>query len=277
VFLDSGTQNRLGFLQTAEQREFQRTTVIREMAHQWLEHLVGGKTYHDQWLWDGGADFAASMFLRHFEPKDLNEFRDIRRKWLLSKNSSGYRPVDAGPVWLSGQLNEYNEKGNSMFVNRYKGGYIMEMLRMLMYDPKLKNPNARFIAMMHEFTSTFAGKNASTEDFRMIAEKHAGKSMEWFFEQWVYGSETPEYDFSYQLSNAEGGQTELTMTLTQSKVSDTFRMQLPLYAVVNGEPQYLALIGITGTKPLKTSIRLPVRPEKVVLDPERNILAEIRQ
>jgi hypothetical protein len=277
VFLDSGTQNRLGFLRTAEQREYQRTTVIHEMAHQWFAHTVGGRTYHDQWIWDGGADFAASMYLRQFESKELNEFRDIRRKWLLSKNSSGYRPVDAGPMWLSTQLNEYNEKSNASFVNMYKGGYVMEMIRVLMYDPKLKNPNARFMAMMHEFTSTFAGQNASTEDFQEIVQKHAGMPMDWFFEQWVYGSQTPVYDFSYQLSNAEGGQTELTISLTQSAVADSFKMQLPLYVVINGQQQYLGLIGVTGTKPIKTSLKLPVRPEKVLLDPERSILAEIRQ
>lgn len=32
-----------------------------------------------------------------------------------------------------------------------------------------------------------------------------------------------------------------------------------------------------GTKPLKTSVKLPVRPEKVLLDPNRSILAEIHQ
>ncbi len=277
VFLDSGTQNKLGFLRTAEQREFQRTTVVHEMAHQWLEHMVGGRTYHDQWLWDGGADFVTSMYLRQFDPKALGEFRDIRRKWLLSKSPAGYRPVDAGPMCLGGQLNEYDAKTNSVYLNQFKGGYVMEMIRVLMFDPKLKNPNARFIAMMHEFTSTFAGQNVSTEDFRKIVEKHAGMSMEWFFEQWVYGSQTPVYDFSYQLSGADGGQTEVTLSLTQSAVSDSFKMQLPLYAVVNGQQQYLGLIGVSGTKPLKTSLKLPMRPEKVVLDPERSILAEIRQ
>jgi hypothetical protein len=277
VFLDNGTQNRLGFLRTAEQREVQKTTVAHEMAHQWLEHLVGGKTYHDQWLWDGGADFATSMYLRQFDPKALSEYRDIRRKWLLSRTSAGYRPVDAGPIWLGGQLNEYNEKMNSFYLNLYKGGYVLEMIRVLLYDPKLKNPNARFIAMMHEFSSTFAGRNASTGEFQKIVEKHAGIPMDWFFEQWVYGSQTPVYDFSYQLNNVEGGQTEVAITLSQSAVADSFRMQLPLYVVVNGQQQYLGLIGVTGTKPMKTSLKLPVRPEKVLLDPERSILAEIRQ
>ncbi len=54
-------------------------------------------------------------------------------------------------------------------------------------------------------------------------------------------------------------------------------MELPLYLTLKGEQQYLGRIGVTGTKPLKTSIKLPMRPEKVVLDPNRSILAEIHQ
>lgn len=129
TFLDATTQNRLGYHQTAELREFYKNTGIHAIAHQWWEHLVGGRTYHDQWIWAGGGDFALSMYLRQFEPQELNNYRDIRRKWLLSKNSSGYRPVDAGPVWLNDQLDEYNERNNSLHVIPYKGGYIMEMLR----------------------------------------------------------------------------------------------------------------------------------------------------
>lgn len=34
---------------------------------------------------------------------------------------------------------------------------------------------------------------------------------------------------------------------------------------------------VTGTKPAKRSVKLPVRPEKIVLDPDRSILAEIHQ
>jgi aminopeptidase N len=276
-FLDSTIKNQLGMLESGEQREFQLTVAIQEMAHQWLEHLVGGKTYRDQWLWDGGADFACLMYLRQFEPSELDSFRDIRRKWLLSKNSLGYRPVDAGPVWLNSQLDEYNAETNSVYVNRYKGSYIMEMIRVLMYNSKLTNPDGRFIVMMRDFTSTYAGQNASTQDFQRVVEKHVGISMQWFFDQWVYGSETPAYDFSYRLSDAEDGHTKLSMSITQSGVSDSFRMQLPLYVVINGERRYLGLLDVAGTKPLNTDLTLRVRPDKVILDPDRSILAEINQ
>jgi hypothetical protein len=276
-FLDSTIKNQLGLLQTAEQREYQRTVAIQGMAYQWFEHLVNGKTYRDQWLRDGGVDFASLMYLRQFEPSELDGFWNIRRKWLLSKNSLGYRPVDAGPIWLNSQLNEYNAEGNSGYVNRYKGGYILEMLRVLMYDPKLDNPDARFITMMRDFTSTYAGQNVSTQDFQRIVEKHIGKSMQWFFDQWVYGSETPTYDFGYQFSDAEDGNTKLSISLTQSDVSESFHMQLPLYVVLDGERRYLGLLGVTGTKPLSTSVSLRKRPEKALLDPDRSILAEIHQ
>jgi hypothetical protein len=276
-FLDSTIKNQLGLLRTAEEREFQRTVAVRELAHQWFEHLLSGRTYHDQWLRDGGADFASLMYLRQFEPSELNSFWDIRRKWLLSKNSLGYRPVDAGPVWLNSQLDEYNAESNSGYVNRYKGGYILEMLRVLMYDAKLTNPDARFITMMRDFTSTYAGQTVSTRDFQRMVEKHEGKSMQWFFNQWVYGSETPTYDFSYQLADTEKGYTELSISLTQSCVSDLFQMQLPLYVVINGVRRYLGLLAVTGTQPLTTKLTLRKRPEKVLLDPDRSILAEIHQ
>jgi hypothetical protein len=275
--LDTTTQNNLGMQSSGEQRESSKVPGVREMAHQWLEHLVGGKTYHDQWICEGGSDFATLMYLRQFESKDVNNFIDIRRKWLLSKNPSGYRPVDAGPAWLNAQLNKWDEAFTSMYVTLYKGGYIMEMLRMIMYDPKLKNPDGRFIAMMHDFTATYAGQNASTEDFRRIVEKHIGQPMDWFFNEWVYGSETPTYDFSYQLANADAGQTELSVSITQSGVSESFRMKLPVYAVINGEKKFLGLVETKGTQPVKTSVKLPVRPEKILLDPDRSILAEIRQ
>jgi hypothetical protein len=277
VFLDSTTRNALGLSDFREQREFYQTVAIHEMAHQWCGHLVGWKTYHDQWLSEGIADFAAGSYLRYFMPQEVNTFWNIRRTTLLQKNTLGYRPAEVGPVWLNPQLNEYNGWGNSQAMIYYKGGYVMEMLRALMYDPKLKEPNGRFIAMMREFTKTFAGQNASTEDFRKIVDKHNGRSMEWFFNQWVYGTHIPTYDFKYELKDAGGGQTEVVISLTQSDVPDNFYMQLPLYISSGGKLEHVGLVGVTGTRPLNTSFKLSGKPDKVLLDPERSVFADIRQ
>jgi hypothetical protein len=273
--LDATTRNSLGLSRSGEAREFYNIVAIHEMAHQWWGHLVGWKTYHDQWLSEGIAEFASSYYLRQFEPKQVDSYWSLKRDWLLRKNPSGYRPVDAGPLWLNAQLDDRNENSSGLIY--YKGAYVMEMLRTLMYDRESKNPDTRFIAMMHDFVTAYAAKNASTDDFRQIVEKHTGSSMEWFFNEWIYGMGVPRYDFSYQLTDAGGGQTNLAMTITQSNVPESFRMQLPMYAVINGENRYMGLIGVTGNKPATSSIKLPVRPEKIMIDPNHSILAEIHQ
>jgi hypothetical protein len=273
VFLDTTTRNSLGLEDRGENREFYSLVHVHEMAHQWWGHLVGWKTYHDQWLSEGIADFASYLYLRQFEPKRVSSYWSVRRNYLLSNTPGGYRPTAVGSIWMNAQLRQwYTSK-----LIYYKGSYIMEMLRVMMYDPKSQNPDARFIAMMRDFSATFAGRNAATEDFKKVVEKHMAKPMDWFFDQWVYGTATPKYNFSYQLSDAGGGQTDLSMTITQSEVPESFRMDLPLYAVISGQPKYLGTVAVSGNKPIKTSTKLPLKPEAILLDPFNSILAEIQQ
>jgi hypothetical protein len=272
--LDATTRNSLGLQDSGAEREFYSIVAVHEMAHQWWGHLVGWKTYHDQWLSEGLAEHASALYLRQFEPKKWNTYWDLRRTWLLSKNASGYRPVDAGPIWLNDQLNDRNQGGNAGLIY-YKGTYILEMLRAIMYDTK--NTDGRFLTMMRDFAKTYSGQNASTENFQRIVEKHMGESMEWFFNQWVYGTDIPTYDFKYQLSDAGDGQTQLSMTITQSGVSEAFQMRLPVHGVINGSSRHMGTIQVVGTKPYTVNAKLPVRPEKIILDAERSILADIRQ
>jgi Peptidase family M1 domain len=275
--LDSTTRQSLRLQNAPEAREFYNIVAVHEMAHQWWGHLVGWMTYHDQWLSEGMAEFSASLYLRQFEPKKLDSFWDLKRKWLLSKDAEGHRPVDVGPIWLGAQLPSYHEPELYRILVYDKGAYVLEMLRTLMRDPTSKNPDARFIATMHDFTSTYAGKNASTQDFQRMVEKHMGRSMDWFFNEWVYGTETPHYDFKYSLTDAGGGKTRLQMSVTQSGVSDSFRMEVPVDALVNGRTIRLGLMGVQGSRTATGSLVLPVRPNRVVLDAGRSILCTLRQ
>jgi hypothetical protein len=275
--LDSTTRQSLHLQDSGEAREFYNLVAIHEMAHQWWGHLVGWKTYHDQWLSEGFAEFSAALYLKQFEPKKWDSFWELKRKWLLSKNRAGYRPVDVGPLWLNEQLNEQVESNNAMYLTYFKGAYILEMLRVLMEDPSSKVPDARFIGMMRDLTSTYAGKNASTEDFRRIVEKHISEPMDWSFNEWVYGTEVPHYDFKYQITPGEGGKTVLHISLTQSEVSDSFEMRVPFYATVNGQARRLGFIKIRGASTFSGQLALAFRPEKVTLDEFHSILCTIRQ
>src|SRR6185295_19922016 len=56
--------------------DFFRYVGPHEIAHQWWGHLVGWKSYHDQWMSEGFAEFSTSLFVQ-IALKSDQKFRDF--------------------------------------------------------------------------------------------------------------------------------------------------------------------------------------------------------
>jgi len=193
---------------------FVREVTPHEVAHQWWGHAVTWASYHDQWLSEGFAEFSAGLFMQQAMgkgwQKDYIDFWDRLRKRILEKNNWGVAPNDAGPLWMGLRLVSPRSENAYQNVTYPKGAYILSMLRSMMYDPGQKDGDAAFIAMMHDFVESHRDKAATTESFKAIADKHMTKlmdlgkngRMDWFFSEWVYGTQVPKYQFEYQTSPA---------------------------------------------------------------------------
>src|SRR5262249_3868412 len=133
-----------------------------------------------------------------------------------------------------------------------KGGFILHMLRMLMFDKA--TGDQRFATMMQDFIKTHYNQNVSTLDFQRTVEKHMTKEMnlegngkmDWFFRQWVYGTALPSYKFDYSLDPATDGKVKLRFKITQSNVDDAFVMRLPVYVDFEGNLQRLGTVPVAG-------------------------------
>ena len=163
-----------------------------------------------------------------------------------------------------------------------KGGYVLHMIRYLMQDQQTGDKD--FIAMMHDFTSTYANQNATSEDFMGMVEKHmkpqmdldGNKQMRWFFAQFVYGSEVGSYHLDYKLTNEAEGKVVLTAKVTQSGVGSGFRVRIPVYGDLGfpGGPVKLVNIGVMGNSTTKeVKIVLPQRPKKILFNYNFDVLA----
>jgi hypothetical protein len=53
--------------------------------------------------------------------------------------------------------------------------------------------------------------------------------MKWFFDEYVYGTALPSYQFSYSFDNSPEGDTVLSFKLSQANVDEHFRMLVPIY------------------------------------------------
>ncbi len=261
---------------------FWRYVAPHEIAHQWWGHMVGWDSYHDQWMSEGFAEFSASLYVqyvRHDVAKFI-EFWEDQRKLIIeaSPRTMGKKPYTVGPVTQGYRLNNAKTGNVARAMIYPKGAFILHMIRMMMYDRQTQD--ARFKAMMTDFIKTNFNKDISTENFKQVVEKHMTKSMDlegnhtmdWFFNEYVYGTEMPRYQFTYEFGSANG-KTTFTGHLTQSEVSDSFEMVLPIYADFGKGWVRLGTIPVKGntTADIK-DIPLPEQPKRMAICAMEDVL-----
>jgi hypothetical protein len=265
---------------------FVQEVTPHEVAHQWFGHGVGWASYHDLWLSEGFAEFSAGLFLQQAVgkkwEKDYIDFWERQRVRILEKNNFGVSPNDAGPLWLGLRLNSPRSAQAYQGDTYSKGAYVLLMLRSLMYADHgpADNRDQAFIDMMHDFMESHHDSPASTESFKAIAEKHMTKQMDlqqngrldWFFNEWVYGTQVPRYSFKYELQPADGGKVKVHAELKQSEVDDHFAMFVPVFADFGNGMVRLGQMGVIGNSTRAVDFILDRQPKKVALNSYKDIL-----
>jgi len=144
-----------------------------------------------------------------------------------------------------------------------KGAFILHMIRQMMWSPR--DGDQRFIEAMHDFTATYRLQAATTEDFKAMIEKHMSPamdiqrnhSMDWFFDEYVYGTDLPTYHLEHQITQNADAST-VHFKLSQSGVPSTFRMVVPFYLeFTDGRIVRWASATITGDSTIDQSAPLP--------------------
>jgi hypothetical protein len=260
-------------------------------SRQWWGALVSPASFHDLWLVRGLANFSAALY-----DEAVGDKQSMRQHWsaaqlsLMRQDSLGLKVREAPAVWFGPMADIHSSKGTaggasydtlvSGALLNGKGGFIIQMLRELMHDAETGDRD--FIAMLRDFTSTYAGRSASTEDFRAIVERHMKPSMvmdnrrnmEWYFNEWVFGNEIPSYRLDYSVAPAGAGTYRLAGTLTQSGVSEAFRMRARVYVRLSNQTMRAVQVGIAGSHSAQFEMRLPADPKEVLLNAENDVLTE---
>jgi hypothetical protein len=285
-FYDSTVRHFLGL--DFSDNIYWKVVTPHEVAHQWWGQTVGFNSYRDQWMSEGFADFSASLFLQSAYgkngQKEFINFWNEERKSLTEKNSDGFRAIDVGPVTL-GYRSSNSKTGNIATHLIYpKGAYILHMIRMMMWDRQDGDQN--FKELMQDFVKTYTGRPATTEDFKAIVEKHMNAqmksfgdgSMDWFFNEYVYGTALPSYRLDLANFDADGnGNMVFSVKLTQSGVDNNFRMLVPIYIeLASGEMYFLGRARMVGNTSYEQKLPLKGlkdKPRRAVVNYYDDVLA----
>jgi hypothetical protein len=136
--------------------------------------------------------------------------------------------------------------------------------------------------MLRDFVVHYQGQSVSTEDFVSHAEKYMtpqndlerNHKLDWFFNEWVYGTGIPTYTLNTEVRALASGQYVVEGTITQSNVPEDFEMPVRvvgLYARDKRATLGQVVVGGDGSHFKFTAARRPLR---VLIDDE-NLLAVV--
>jgi len=101
--------------------------------------------------------------------------------------------------------------------------------------------------------------------------------MNWFFNQYVYGTALPTYKLDYSFESGADGDMVFGFKITQSNVEDNFRMLVPIYLeLADGRTVNLGRARLAGNTSVeqKVPIRgLRERPKRALLNYYDGVLA----
>jgi tetratricopeptide (TPR) repeat protein len=223
------------------------------IAHQWWGVSVSPATKDDWWLTDGFSRYSEAMYVE-------NAAGSAGLEEAVKDMSVGALAYDTVPLSSASKLDPFSTEFQSLVTD--KGAMILHMLRWVLGEDK-------YLKTMREFAETYAGKSATMDDFRAIAEKNYGDQLTWFFSQWLDSTGAPEFKVkytTYRLGNNKGFRVvgEIAQDL------DLFRMPVDLRIDTDGktEDKKIEVVGTNSAFAVETF----GRPRHISVDPDHHVL-----
>jgi aminopeptidase N len=225
--------------------------LTHEIAHQWFGDMATEADWSHLWLSEG---FATYMTILYFEQKHGLD----TAKQMLIKNRNmviDFAKKKLRPVVDSSVIN-YMELLNA---NSYqKGGWVLHMLRRQLGDEL-------FWKGIQTYYNRYSGKNAVTGDLCKAMEDVSGKSLQSFFQQWLFRAGQPKLDITWKYNTAK---KEVNITVIQQQ-GELYQFPLELL-IGNNEIKQMAISN------RETSVTFPAtaKPAAIIVDPNINLLYE---
>lgn len=223
--------------------------IAHELAHQWWGDFVTVGDWRDIWLNEGFATYAEALW--HEDMGGIEDYKDFMqsRDWRSGFDGSIYDPNDL-----------YN------LTVYWKGAWVLHMLRHVMGDES-------FFLALKRYREAHAYGNAVTDDFQFECESVYGSSLNWFFQQWIYGIGRPHYSYSW-IQYELGGVHYVSLDVKQMQEDGTlFRM--PVDVRLYGSGWDTTFVANVDSRERRFAFETAGSVDSLVLDPDGWILKRV--
>jgi aminopeptidase N len=230
------------------------STIAHELFHQWFGDLVTAESWSNITVNESFADYSQTLWFEHSQGKDAGAF----------ENFTGLRNYLSSPSDAEKNLVRffYKDKEDVFdLVSYQKGGRILNMLRHLVGEDA-------FFASLNKYLTDNKFSNGSAIKLKLAFEAVTGKDLNWFFNQWYFGSGHP-YVRIQQKYMADQQKVLLTIQQTQTQ-NKLFTLPVGIDVYVNGNRNHYEV----WSKNKVDSFYFPaaVAPDNVNVDNDKILL-----
>ena len=223
------------------------------IAHQWWGVSVSPASKDDWWISDGFARYSEARYVESAAGEaGLGE--------MVKDMSVGALAYDSVPLSSAAKLDYFSPEFQSLVTD--KGAMILHMLRWVVGERE-------FLKIMREFATKYAGKSASTDDFRELSEEVYGQKLTWFYSQWMDSTSAPEFKAKYTVYRL-GNNRGFRVVGAIAQDLDLFRMPVDLRIDTDGKTEEKRIDVIGTDSPF--SVETFGRPRRITIDPQNRVL-----
>ncbi len=233
--------------------------VAHEAVHQWFGDLLTCREWAHGWLNEGFATFFESVWQEHHRGHDeyIYDVMGLARNYISERYR---RPIVE---------RTYNTPVDIFDRHLYdKAGVVLHMLRRELGD-------GPFYRAIKHYVQQYKGRNVVTSDFQRAIEEATGRSMDWFFDQWIYGPGHPDLKVTYSWDDKT---KTATLGVKQSQsgdgMPDVFRATVDVAFVTGSGTRQLQRVKLTEREHTFLFV-LPEKPKMVQFDAGMSLLKTV--
>jgi aminopeptidase N len=228
--------------------------ICHELFHMWFGDYVTTESWSNLTINESFADFSEILWEEYKHGKDAADDHNFSSMQNYLYTNSGKKDL----------VRFYYSDREDMFdaVSYMKGGRILNMLRNYVGD-------SAFYKSLNLFLTTYKFKAAEAQELRLVFEEVTGQDLNWFWNQWYYGSGHPKLDISYDYDQAAGTARVFVRQTQQEKI---FKVPLAIDVYQgSGKKRYKVWVDHQADT---FAFTIDARPDLINVDGDKILLCE---
>jgi aminopeptidase N len=228
--------------------------IAHELFHMWFGDYVTTESWSNISLNESFADLSEVLWEEYKHGKDAGDAHNFQAMQNYLFSSSEKKEL----------VRFYYRDREELFdaVSYQKGGRILNMLRNYIGD-------SAFCKSMNLYLTTYKFKSAEAQELRLVFEEVTGQDLNWFWNQWFYGSGHPILDISYDYDQAK---RSAKVFVSQTQSDKIFKLPVAIDVYQGGaKKRYNVWL---GNKADTFAFPADTRPDLINVDGDKILLCQ---